>query len=76
MISTLNGFVGSSIGTLHKMSSQIDLWLKEFGESERELLGTLMPNRKIIRIELLCSYFKVLQELLWRLIKQCRNVGV
>jgi hypothetical protein len=29
------------------MSSQIDHLLKEFGESERERLGALMPNRKI-----------------------------
>jgi Family of unknown function (DUF6399) len=47
MISTLNEFVGSSLGTLHKMSSQIDQLLKEFGESERARLGALMPNRKI-----------------------------
>lgn len=47
MISILNNFVGSSIGTLHKMSRQLDQLLKEFGESERERLGALMPNRKI-----------------------------
>ena len=47
MISTINRFIGSSIGTLYKMSNQVDQLLKEFGESERERLGTLMPNRKI-----------------------------
>lgn len=47
LMSTLSKFVGSSLGTLHKMSSQIDQLLKEFGESERERLGALMPNRKI-----------------------------
>ena len=47
MMSKLSGFVGSSLGTLHKMSNQIDRWLKEFGESERTRLGALMPNRKI-----------------------------
>ena len=47
MMSALSKFIGSSIGTLYKMSSQIDQLLKEFGESERERLGTLMPNRKI-----------------------------
>lgn len=47
MMSTLSGFIGSSLGTLHKMSSQIDQLLREFGESERERLGTAMPNRKI-----------------------------
>lgn len=47
MISTLSKFIGSSIGTLYKMSSQMDQLLKEFGESERERLGALMPNRKI-----------------------------
>ena len=47
VMSTLSKFIGSSIGTLYKMSSQIDQLLKEFGESERERLGALMPNRKI-----------------------------
>ena len=47
MMSTLSRFIGSSIGTLYKMSGQIDQLLKEFGESERERLGVLMPNRKI-----------------------------
>ena len=47
LMSALSKFVGSSLGTLHKMSSQIDQLLKEFGESERERLGALMPNRKI-----------------------------
>jgi len=47
VISTLHGFIGSSLGTLHKISSQIDQLLKEFGESERQRLGALMPNRKI-----------------------------
>lgn len=46
-MSTLSGFVGSSLGTLHKMSGQMDELLKEFGESERERLGALMPERKI-----------------------------
>src|ERR1700720_2729396 len=47
IMSTLSRFIGSSIGTLYKMSSQIDQLLKEFGESERDRLGALMPNRKI-----------------------------
>jgi hypothetical protein len=46
-ISMLDGFIGSSLGTLHKISSQIDQLLKKFDESERVRLGALMPNRKI-----------------------------
>jgi hypothetical protein len=46
-ISTISNYVGASLGTLHKVSCQIDRLLKEFGESERERLGALMPHRKI-----------------------------
>ena len=46
-ISTISNYVGASLGTLHKVSHQIDRLLKEFGESERERLGALMPHRKI-----------------------------
>jgi len=46
-ISTLDRFIGSSVGTLHKISDQLDQLLKEFGESERERLGAQMPHRKI-----------------------------
>ncbi len=47
VINKLSKFIGSSIGTLHKMSKQIDQLLKEFDESEKERLGTLMPRKKI-----------------------------
>lgn len=47
IMSMLSKFVGSSLGSLHKMSKEIDRLLKEFGESERERLGGLMPYRKI-----------------------------
>jgi hypothetical protein len=47
VISTLSRFVGSSLGSLHKLSCQIDLLLKEFGESEKARLGALMPSREI-----------------------------
>lgn len=47
IISALSQFVGSSIGTLHRMSNQIDQLLKKFDESEKERLGALMPKRKI-----------------------------
>jgi len=46
-ISTISNYVGASLGTLHKVSCQIDRLLKKFGESERERLGMLMPRRKI-----------------------------
>jgi uncharacterized protein DUF6399/CENP-B-like protein len=46
-MSLLSKYVGSSLGTLHKMSEQIDQLLKEFGESERKRLGELMPYRQI-----------------------------
>src|ERR1700738_3475302 len=42
-ISTISNYVGASLGTLHKVSQQIDQLLKGFGESERERLGALMP---------------------------------
>jgi hypothetical protein len=45
--SMLSKYIGSSLGTLHKMSEQIDRLLKEFGESERKRLGELMPFRQI-----------------------------
>lgn len=47
VINKLSEFAGSSIGTLHKMSNEIDQLLKEFGESEKERLGATMPRRKI-----------------------------
>lgn len=46
-MSMLSGFIGSSIGTLHKMSKQVDQLLREFDEVERKRLGALMPERKI-----------------------------
>jgi hypothetical protein len=46
-INRLNRFVGSSVGTLHNMSGQIDRLLKAFDETERKRLGSLMPKRKI-----------------------------
>lgn len=46
-ISMISNYVGASLGTLHKVSCQIDRLLKEFGNSERERLGKLMPHRKI-----------------------------
>ena len=47
MMSMISRFVGSSLGSLHKMSKQIDRLLKEFAESEKGRLGDLMPRRKI-----------------------------
>lgn len=46
-ISTISHYVGASLGTLHKVSCQIDRLLKEFGECERERLGKVMPHRRI-----------------------------
>jgi uncharacterized protein DUF6399 len=47
MITMISKFVGSSLGSLHKMSSQIDLLLKKFDKSERDRMGSEMPHRKI-----------------------------
>jgi Family of unknown function (DUF6399) len=47
MITMISKFVGSSLGSLHKMSNQIDQLLKEFDKSERSRMGSEMPHRKI-----------------------------
>jgi hypothetical protein len=35
----VSGFIGSSVGTLHKMSNQIDELLKQFDQSERKRMN-------------------------------------
>lgn len=50
-ISMISNCVGASLGTLHKVSSQIDRLLREFGQSERDRLEVLMPSRKITGCE-------------------------
>ncbi len=47
MIIMISKFVGSSLGSLHKMSNQIDQLLKEFDKCERSRMGSEMPHRKI-----------------------------
>jgi hypothetical protein len=46
-LSKLNTFVGSSIGILHKMSSQLDKKIIEFGKQEKERLAKDMPLKEM-----------------------------
>ena len=46
-LSKLNAFVGSSIGELHRMSTQMDQKVIEFGKQEKERLGKDMTLKEM-----------------------------